>query len=165
MIALDIGTLSPHNRVMPDRGSRRTIDEVLGAARAVLDRLEPHAAHHAVEQGALLVDIRQDTSRLRDGVIPGALHLPRTVLEWRVDPDSPWRNPHVGSLDRQLVIVCDHGYSSSLAACSLRELGFTRATDLVGGFQAWRAAGLPVAPLAALPTESPAGMTSPDESG
>lgn len=98
-------------------------------------------------------------------MIPGALHLPRTVLEWRVDPDSPWRNPHVGSLDRQLVIVCDHGYSSSLAACSLRELGFTRATDLVGGFQAWRAAGLPVAPLAALPTESPAGMTSPDESG
>lgn len=142
-------------------GRRRTIDEVLAAARAALERLEPHAARDAVARGALLVDIRQDTSRRRDGVIPGALHLPRTVLEWRVDPDSPWRNPHVGGLDRHLVLVCDHGYSSSLAAASLRELGFVRATDLVGGFQAWRDAGLPVGRLSSDPGVS-SGMGPPD---
>ena len=149
---------------MPARGTRRTIDELLADARAALDRLEPHAAHDAVGRGALLVDIRQDTSRLRDGVIPGALHLPRTVLEWRVDPDSPFRNPHVGGLDRQLILVCDHGYSSSLAAASLVELGFARATDLVGGFEAWRDAGLPTAPARARPSEPDIldGMDPPD---
>ena len=143
---------------------RRTIDERLAAARATLQRLEPHAAHDAVGRGALLVDIRQDTSRLRAGVIPGALHLPRTVLEWRVDPDCPFRNPHVGGLDRQLVLVCDHGYSSSLAAVSLVELGFARATDLVGGFEAWRDAGLPVTALRRLPAEPGmlVGMGPPD---
>jgi rhodanese-related sulfurtransferase len=149
---------------MPAEGTRRTIDDVLAAARAVLDRLEPHAAHDAVGRGALLVDIRQDTSRLRDGVIPGALHLPRTVLEWRADPDSPFRNPHVGGLDRQLILVCDHGYSSSLAAVSLVELGFAHATDLVGGFRAWRDAGMPVARLRQLRWEAGmlAGTGPPD---
>ncbi len=140
---------------------RRSIDEVLASTREGLDRLEPHAAFEAVARGALLVDIRQDTSRQCDGVIPGALHLPRTVLEWRVDPDSPWRNPHVGGLDSHLVLVCDHGYSSSLAAASLRELGFARATDLVGGFQAWREAGLPVARLPA-DAERGLGLGPPD---
>ncbi len=150
--------------MVPASGTRRTIDELLAAAREALERLEPHAAHDAVGRGALLVDIRQDTSRLRDGVIPGALHLPRTVLEWRVDPDSPWRNPHVGGLERQLILVCDHGYSSSLAAVSLVELGFACATDLIGGFQAWRDAGLPVAPLRRLSPDpgTLVGMGPPD---
>lgn len=144
-------------------GRRRTIDEVLAAARAELERLEAHAAHEAVARGALLVDIRQDTHRQRDGVIPGALHLPRTVLEWRVDPDSPSRNPHVGGLERHLVLVCDHGYSSSLAAASLRQLGFARATDLIGGFQAWREAGLPVARLSSEPGSRAGTGTGPPD--
>ena len=71
------------------------------------------------------------------------VHIPRTVLEWRLDPESPWRNPHVGSLDQQIVLICDHGCSSILAAATLVELGFARAGDVVGGFAAWRDAGLP----------------------
>ncbi len=89
----------------------------------------------------------------RDGVVPGSIHLPRTVLEWRVDPSSPWRNPHVGGRDRSLIVMCDHGYSSVLAAATLPELGFERAADVRGGLEARRQAGLPVrdddsAPLA-----------------
>jgi rhodanese-related sulfurtransferase len=136
----------PQDPVVPGGQTRRTIDEVLDEARALLERLEPQAALDAAERGALIVDIRSDTNRHRDGIIPGSLHLPRTVLEWRVDPDSPWRNPHVGGLDRHLILVCDHGYSSSLAAATLVQLGFDRATDLVGGYLAWRDAGLPTAP-------------------
>ena len=149
---------------MRDGLTRRTIDELLEEARAFLDRLEPHGALEAVGSGALLVDIRTDTNRARDGIIPGSLHLPRTVLEWRVDPDSPWRNPHVGGLDRHLVLVCDHGHSSSLAAATLVRLGFTRATDLIGGFAAWRDAGLPTASPVQLPLDADVlpGMGPPD---
>lgn len=107
-----------------------------------IDRLEPAAALAATERGALLIDIRSDTDRDRDGIVPGSLHVPRTVLEWRVAPDSQWRNPHVGGLDRQIVLLCDHGYSSALAAATLVDLGFTHACDVVGGFAAWREAGL-----------------------
>lgn len=125
--------------------ARTTIDELVAEARSRIERLEPAAAFDAAQAGAQIVDIRQDTSRIRDGIIPGSLHLPRTVLEWRVDPDSPWRNPHVGDLDRQLILVCEHGFSSSLAAASLVTLGFARAGDVVGGYEAWRDAGLPTA--------------------
>jgi rhodanese-related sulfurtransferase len=141
--------------------ARRTIDDLFSEARARIERLEPLDALAAAEDGALLVDIRSQDARDRDGVIPGALHLPRTVLEWRVDPDSPWRNPEVGGLDRRLVLVCDHGYSSVLAAATLVELGFARIGDVVGGFEAWCGAGLPVAasrgPRPGLP-----GMGPPD---
>jgi rhodanese-related sulfurtransferase len=126
-------------------GGRTSIDELMAAASARIDRLQPEEAFGEAADGALLVDIRSADSRSRDGIVPGSLHLPRTVLEWRVDPDSPWRNPHVGSLDRRLILICDHGYSSVLAAATLRELGFERAGDVVGGFEAWRRAGLPVA--------------------
>ncbi len=137
---------------------------MLDEARALLDRLEPRAALDAVEHGALIVDIRSDTNRHRDGIIPGSLHLPRTVLEWRVDPDSPWRNPHVGGLDRHLILVCDHGYCSSLAAATLVQLGFARATDLSAasspgatqGCRPHRAGGRCSSPVA------PAGMGPPD---
>jgi rhodanese-related sulfurtransferase len=78
-------------------------------------------------------------------VIPGSIHIPRTVLEWRLDPESPWRNSHVGGLDRPIVILCDHGYSSSLAAATLVDLGFD-AADVIGGFEAWQRQGLPVRP-------------------
>jgi rhodanese-related sulfurtransferase len=127
---------------------RTTIDDLLTAARARLERLEPEAAAAARERGdAVLVDIRADTQRAEDGTIPGAVWHPRNVLEWRVDPASSHADPRLsGDLDARLVLVCDEGYQSSLAAATLQDLGFARATDLAGGFQAWRAAGLPVAP-------------------
>jgi rhodanese-related sulfurtransferase len=127
-------------------GSRRRIDELLEEARARLDRVDPEQARTAVERdGAVLVDIRSDNQRAADGLIPGAIHHPRNVLEWRLDPDSERLDPQLASdLDRRVIIVCDEGYQSSLAAAIAQELGYANATDLVGGFQAWRAAGLPV---------------------
>jgi rhodanese-related sulfurtransferase len=121
--------------------ARRTLDHLLREARGRIARLEPVEAWAETEQGALIVDTRVDRSA---GVVPGSLHVPLSVLQWRVDPDSDWRNPHVGGLDTRLILICDHGESSSLAAASLLELGFTHAGDVIGGFEAWLAAGLPV---------------------
>jgi len=150
--------------VVAVRANRRTLDELLEAARTRIERLEPVDALAATEQDALLIDIRADVDRERDGIVPGSLHIPRTVLEWRLDPESSWRNPHVGGLDQQIVLICDHGCSSVLAAATLVELGFARAGDVVGGFAAWREAGLPTAPSPPYrrgPGES-AGMRPPD---
>ena len=122
----------------------RTIDELLEAARASLQRVSPHEARQAAAAGALVVDIRPLELRVRDGVIPGALAVGRNVLEWRLDPVGAHRIPEVTSYEQVVVVVCDEGYASSLAAASLQQLGLQRATDLIGGFQAWRAAGLPV---------------------
>jgi rhodanese-related sulfurtransferase len=144
------------------RPPRRTADELLAQARARIERLTPAEALAAVREGALIVDIRAADDRERAGVVPGALHVPRTVLEWRLDPDSPWRSPYAPGLDRQVLVLCDHGWSSSLAAAVLVELGFERAGDVIGGFEAWREAGLPVArPAAPGPAELP-GMAPPD---
>ncbi|MFE7029631.1 rhodanese-like domain-containing protein [Streptomyces sp. NPDC057621] len=121
------------------------IDELLERVRADLDRVEAEAAHDAAQAGdALLVDIRYAALRERDGLIPGALVVERNELEWRLDPQGSHRAPQATSHDLRVVIVCNEGYASSLAAVSLRQLGLHRATDLVGGFQAWRTAGLPV---------------------
>jgi rhodanese-related sulfurtransferase len=127
-----------------DRLTRRTVDDLLAEARSRIVRLSPQEASAAAGDGALIVDIRSQDARERDGVVPGALHVPRTVLEWRADPASPWRNPELADLESRPILICDHGYSSSLAAASLVELGFARAGDVAGGFEAWRAAGLPV---------------------
>ena len=125
--------------------ARTTVNELLTAARERLDRVDAHAALEAVEQGAVLVDIRSEGRRAAEGAIPGAVLCERNVLEWRVDPASGFGDARLdGDLDRQLILVCDEGYQSSLAASTLQDLGFSRATDLVGGFRAWKAAGLPV---------------------
>jgi rhodanese-related sulfurtransferase len=121
-----------------------TVDEMLARARARLDRVTPGDAAGELEAGAVLIDIRSELQRSRDGVVPGALFFPRNVLEWRCDPRSDTRDPRVGGTGRRVIVMCDEGYQSSLAAASLQELGFERATDLAGGFKAWRAAGLPV---------------------
>jgi rhodanese-related sulfurtransferase len=123
---------------------RTTVDDLLAEARRGVRRLEPVEALAAQQAGALLVDLRSADERRREGVVPGSLHLPRSVLEWRVDPDSTWRNPAVGGLDARLVLLCADGWSSSLAVASLRGLGFAQATDVVGGYRAWAAAGLPI---------------------
>lgn len=120
------------------------IDELLERVRENLDRVEPKNAFEAAETGALLVDIRYAALRERDGLIPGALVVERNELEWRLDPQGGHRAPEAVSHDLRVVVICNEGYASSLAAVSLRQLGLHRATDLVGGFQAWRAAGLPV---------------------
>jgi len=121
----------------------RTIDEVLAEARTSLKRLDPHDAYAAAKDGALLVDIRPAAQRAAEGEIPGALIIERNVLEWRFDPASDARLP-VASYDLQVIVVCSAGYTSSLAAAALQELGVHRATDLAGGYRAWEAAGLPV---------------------
>lgn len=121
-----------------------TVDELLAEAREGLERLEPAAAAAAMADGALLLDIRSDRQRARDGIVPGAIFIPRNVLEWRCDPACPHRDERVGDAGRQLILMCDEGYQSSLAAANLKRMGLERATDLAGGFQAWRAAGLPV---------------------
>ena len=121
------------------------IDELLERARARLKRVDPAAARAAMDEGAVLVDIRAESQRAADGVVPEALFIPRNVLEWRCDPASDHRDERVEP-DRQVVVMCDAGYQSSLAAATLLDLGL-EATDLEGGFQAWKAAGLPVAPL------------------
>jgi rhodanese-related sulfurtransferase len=120
-----------------------TIDAVLAAARSRLTRLSPAQAHRAVQSGALLVDIRPQAQRQAEGEIPGASIIERNVLEWRFDPASTARLP-VASYDLQVIVFCSEGYTSSLAAASLLDLGVGRATDLEGGFRAWQAAGLPV---------------------
>lgn len=127
-------------------GIRTTVDQLYVDACARITRLEPAEAYREASSGALVVDLRSSEERRRRGVVPGSLHVPRTVLEWRLDPESRWRNPHVGGLDSRIILICDHGYSSALAAAGLLELGFARATDVIGGFEAWRDAGLPVTP-------------------
>jgi rhodanese-related sulfurtransferase len=121
----------------------RTIDDMLAAARARLARLTPREAAEAVEDGAILVDIRPAAQRAAEGEIPGAPIIERNVLEWRFDPASAARLP-VASYDLHVIVFCSEGYTSSLAAAALQELGLHRATDLAGGFRAWEAAGLPV---------------------
>ncbi len=125
--------------------TRRGIDTLLAEAREQLDRLGPLEADAARAAGALLVDIRYAALRERDGTIPGALIVERNELEWRLDPEGSHRAPEATSHGLRVVVICNEGYASSLAAVSLRQLGLHRATDLDGGFQAWRAAGLPVA--------------------
>lgn len=153
--ATSIHAYSPPGRQMRFYGSpaeKRTpppvlgIDEVLRRARRGLTRLSPGQTQRAVGTEALLVDIRPQARREAEGSIPGALMIERNLLEWRLDPQSPWHLPEVRSHDQQVIVFCSEGYTSSLAAASLQQLGLRRATDLEGGFVAWATAGLPVQP-------------------
>jgi rhodanese-related sulfurtransferase len=119
------------------------IDGLLNRARNRLDRLSPAAAYIAWLGGAELVDIRPAAQRAFEGEVPGALLVERNVLEWRLDPASPARLPEATGHDVHVIVLCSEGYTSSLAAAALQELGLFRATDVVGGFRAWQAAGLP----------------------
>jgi rhodanese-related sulfurtransferase len=130
---------------MLDRRSAKTADDLLMEARALLPhRPSPAEAYAAQAAGALLIDIRGDDQRRADGLIPGAVLLPRNALEWRCDPASRWRHPALAGWDQRLILICQEGFQSSLAAATLQQLGLVNATDLDGGFAAWTAAGLPV---------------------
>ncbi len=132
------------------RGGRRPlgIDELLAAARAGLERIGPHEAALAAAHDAVIVDIRPEANRRAEGTIPGALQIDRNVLEWRLDPSSEAALP-IADHDLRVILVCNEGYQSSLAAATLQELGIWRATDLIGGYRAWQAAGLSTVPGAA----------------
>jgi rhodanese-related sulfurtransferase len=132
-----------------------TVDRLLALARARLHRLSAEQAAAAQRAGALLVDIRPYAQRVLEGEVPDALVVERNVLEWRFDPASPARVPEARA-DLQVVVLCSEGYTSSLAAAALHDVGVPRATDLVGGLGAWRAAGLPV-----VCGGTPAGFRSP----
>ncbi|MDQ3661156.1 MAG: rhodanese-like domain-containing protein [Actinomycetota bacterium] len=121
-----------------------TIGELLEEARSHLVRLRPLEAQAAHSEGAVLVDTRSEDQRIKGGTIPESIHIPLSVLEWRVDPASGYQHAAIESFEDLIVLICEEGYSSSLAARRLQQLGFLRATDMVGGFCAWRSAGLPV---------------------
>jgi rhodanese-related sulfurtransferase len=118
-------------------GDPSAIDVLLASARSGLDRVEPVGLAAEVEAGALVIDTRPADQRQTDGALPGAIVVDRNVLEWRLDPTSSFHLPEVTSLDQRIIVVCNEGYSSSLAAATLRQLGLARATDLVGGYQAF----------------------------
>jgi rhodanese-related sulfurtransferase len=120
-----------------------TVDDYLDQARAELERVTPAEAARLQTDGALLVDIRPIANRAAEGEIPGSVPVERIHLEWRLDPNSDHRLPEVGRATK-VIVLCNEGYASSLAARDLHRLGLTTATDLVGGFRAWAAAGLPV---------------------
>jgi rhodanese-related sulfurtransferase len=125
--------------------STLTVDDLLAGARAALRRVGPAEAAEAQRAGAVLVDIRPHAQRVREGEIPGTLVVERNVLEWRFDPASEARLP-IAAYDLPVIVVCSQGYTSSLAAYALQQLGLRAATDLDGGFHAWQAAGLPTIP-------------------
>jgi rhodanese-related sulfurtransferase len=120
-------------------GSRQSaVDRLLEDARRDLDRVEPEQLAAEVAAGALVVDIRPSEARVPEGELPGALVVDRNVLEWRLDPTAEDRLPEADDPDRRVILVCNEGYASSLAAETLRRMGLSRATDLVGGYRAWR---------------------------
>jgi rhodanese-related sulfurtransferase len=122
-----------------------TVEQLLEEARSSLERLTPEQARTAVAGGdAVLVDIREEERRVGDGRVPGAVEIDRNVLEWRCAPESEWRDERVSDPELMVIVMCNQGYQSSLAAATLQRLGLSRATDVDGGFQRWRADGLPV---------------------
>jgi rhodanese-related sulfurtransferase len=124
----------------------RSIDEILAAARGRLLRLTPQQAWRELAEGAVLIDIRPAAQRAAEGEIPGSAIVERNHLEWRLDPGCDARLPWVTGYDHRVIVICHEGYTSSLAAAVLHDLGLRRATDVIGGFRAWTAAGLPSAP-------------------
>jgi rhodanese-related sulfurtransferase len=127
----------------------RSIEQILTAARARLVRLTPHEAYREVSGDGVLIDIRPAAQRADEGEIPGSAVIERNHLEWRLDPASAARLPWVTGYDHRIIVICQEGFTSSLAAAALHDLGLHQATDVVGGFRAWTADGLPSASAAA----------------
>jgi len=122
------------------------IDDLVETAQARIDRLTPGESRDAMERGGVILDTRTYEQRRADGVIPGAVVMSRNVIEWRVDPTSGWEDPEVVARTGPVIVMCDEGFASSLAAATLVDLGIADAVDMIGGYQAWKEAGLPTAP-------------------
>ncbi len=133
-----------HRRGEPRMSDRTTVNHLLAASRSRIDRFEPRAAQAAFAAGALAIDTRCAEQRHETGVIPGSIHVPLSVLYWRLDPNSGSKDPALADPERRVILICAHGYSSSIAAATLRDLGFSLASDIDGGFEAWQMAGLPI---------------------
>lgn len=136
---------------MREQATLTTVEEMLAEAQAEIDRLSAAEAHAAAQEGDLLIDIRPVEQRQRDGLVPRATVVDRNVLEWRLDPCGEHRNPALARLDRRIVLICDEGYQSSLAAATLLRFGLD-ACDVIDGVQGWMAAGLPLQPPTARST-------------
>jgi rhodanese-related sulfurtransferase len=139
----------------------RTIEEILEAARARLTRATPREAFREAADGGTLIDIRPAAQRADQGEIPGSTVIERNHLEWRLDPACDARLPWVTGYHHRIIVFCVDGYTSSLAAASLQDLGLSRATDIIGGFSAWTAEGLPSAPASQRTTELAPGAARP----
>jgi rhodanese-related sulfurtransferase len=126
---------------------RMTIDERLAVARSRIARLSPSEADEARAAGAVIIDTRDSADRIAEGIIPGSVRITRDTLEWRADPTAELPDPVVSDFDNDLIVVCNDGYGSSLAADSLRRLGHSTVADIIGGYRAWKAAGLPTEPV------------------
>ena len=124
-----------------------TIAEMLAVARSRIRRATPQETAAALADGAVVIDLRSPDEQAVTGVIPGSIPIRRSLLEWRCDPASDWHDDRVARPNARVILVCAHGFSSSLAADSLRVLGFTDVGDLIGGMEAWVAAGLPSDPV------------------
>lgn len=122
------------------------IDDLLETARARIQRLTPEEARDAIAAGGVILDTRTYEQRRTDGVIPGATVMNRNIVEWRVDPTSGWEDPDVVARTGPVIVMCDEGFASSLAAATLVDLGIDDAADMIGGYQAWKEAGLPTEP-------------------
>jgi rhodanese-related sulfurtransferase len=129
-----------------------TVEELLAESREEIDRLSPAEAHQAAQNGDLLIDIRPVEQRQRDGLVPGAAIVDRNILEWRLDPGGKHRNPKLARRDRRIILICDEGYQSVLAAATLRRFGLD-SCDVIEGVQGWMAAGLPLEPTRAQSVE------------
>jgi len=125
---------------------RTTIDDMLARARSRYARLQPEEAYLEAGEGATIVDLRCPSDRARLGAPAGSVPVPRAVLEWRIDPDSPWRDERISDLDARLILICNDGFQSSLAVSNLIDLGFTSVTDVDGGANGWSEAGVPLKP-------------------
>jgi rhodanese-related sulfurtransferase len=137
------------------------VEQLLAEARSRLPRLTPGEAHAAMADGAHLIDIRSESQRAADGFVPGSRFVSRNVLEWRLDPACPHRDPSLARPDARVVLMCNEGFQSSLAAATLQQFGLGEATDVIGGFQAWRADGLPIG----RPKEGPVHDEAPTGNG
>lgn len=122
---------------------RFSVNDLLHEARATLVRMNAQQAYAAQQGGALILDTRTEQDRDREGVIPGSIHTPLSVIQWVADPAPGYQHPAIHGFEQTLIVVCNEGYSSSLAAASLKRLGFVNATDLNGGYRGWKACGLP----------------------
>ncbi len=136
----------PRSHPFNEDDKQSPLESLVNRAAEQITRFSATEAFSACAADGVIIDIRSQDTRERYGLIPGSLHIPRTVLEWRIALESPWRNLHLGGFEQRLILICDHGYSSTLAASNLVQLGFYRAGDVIGGFDSWKNNGLPIAP-------------------